>query len=148
MKLSIRAYNFDYILSKPLILNQLKELNGLKDGADASGMMHQIEKFKTLPNKNSLKIILAYHSHKIIGWAMVTKENKLIVPYRMYRKELSDYHEFQIYIHQDFRQRGFGSQIVSFVKKYYPNLGACWWDIKSEKFFFKNNINGKFYADF
>lgn len=141
--LVIKVRDFNLLLQDDLMIGQLKEMT-LYRGEKMSGMTYEIDQFRkiALTRPVKAKALLAYYEDKLVGWALLSREQSDFMNRDcVYNKEWFNPEEhgclLEVYVEPSFRRKGIGKKLVKIARKKaspYP-LAFVPWDHTSSKFY-------------
>lgn len=134
--LTIRVSDYNLVARKPELLQKLRELT-LSPG---SGLNHELNAFATISKTRPVKaqIILAYKNRKLVGWALLSKEDSTYPFARVMGFKAHDGALFQVYVHPSYRKQGLASKMFTKAKSICPDeLCVCPHDVVSHRFYDK-----------
>jgi GNAT superfamily N-acetyltransferase len=136
LTLTIRVKDFNLVARQPELLKQLRKLT-LGHG---SGLNHELDRMLIDIEERSVdcQIILAYRFRKIVGWALLSKENsnfKFINTKLGFNKASG--RMFQVFVDPQYRRQGIASEIYKTARKVAGTEALCVspWDYGSYKFY-------------
>lgn len=124
LKLKIEVLDFDNAVKNKEIMSSLRKLTLCKD----SGMNHELDELTIRSRVRSVKAktILAKNEDKIVGWALLSRENSTFVFTlgKNYRPNV-DGALFEIFVDPKFRRKGVGSSLLKTARKHAGPFSLC-----------------------
>jgi len=138
MNLTIRVKTFNEIANDKDLLKKLRKLTL----HHFSGMNHELNSFEKIAKIREVeaKIILAYVNDDLAGWALMSKESS---DYYFKKSEggfkPSQGILFEIFISNDYRRQGIGSEIIKIARRKAGPYQLCFapWNKISNDFYDK-----------
>lgn len=134
----IDVLDFNTISKNTKLIKTLRKLT-LHPG---SGLNYELDHIisKSKINKVKVKIITASHDDKIVGWALLSRENSsysFMNSYDGYKS--NDGVLFEIFVSKEYRRKGIGSQLIISARKHSGPKKLCIapWNDPSYQFYDK-----------
>lgn len=138
LQTKIDVLDFNLISKDSKLIRKLRKLT-LHPG---SGLNHELDHIirKSKISKVKVKIITASHNDKIIGWALLSRENSsysFMNSYDGYKS--TDGVLFEIFVSSEYRRKGIGSQLIKSARKHSGPKRLCIapWNNSSYQFYNK-----------
>ncbi len=136
LTLTIQNLDFNLVAERPDLVEKLRELTL----EPRSGLNHELNwMLKAAPNRKiNCQILLAYRFDKLLGWALLSKEDTDFCFTRSYEGFNSeDGWLFQVYIDPAHRRQGIASELYKRALKITQNdtVCICPWDEQSAGFY-------------
>lgn len=123
LTLTIRVEDYNLVARKPELLQKLRELTI----RPTSGMNHELNAFAKISRIRPVqcKILMAYRSRQLVGWAILSKEDSsFYFPFSARNFKANDGSLFEVYVHPSYRRQGIASELLKKAKKYATD-GLC-----------------------
>lgn len=134
--LTIRALDFNLVPDKPELMKQLRKLTL----HSYSGLNREMDNLLRLMDRRPVKaqILLAYRDQKMVGWALLSKEESVMQFTHTYERFQSHHGLlFEVYIHPDYRRQGIASELMKVARRKagVSQLCVAPWDERSRSFY-------------
>lgn len=133
--LTIRVQDFNIVRTKPELMKQLRKLIL----TPRSGMNYCLDGLEKISQHRpaDCKILTAYRSQELVGWALLSKEETDFVFLNTCTGfDPSQGTLFQVFIHPDYRRQGIATELLKVARrKANSRLCICPWDTTSEGFY-------------
>lgn len=134
--LTIRAVDFNLVLSTPTLLKKLRKLTL----HSYSGLSKEINRMEAISTMRPVKCqaLISYVDGIIVGWAMMSREAS-DYPFRSGPFKEGDGVLFEVYIDPPHRRKGIGSELMKIARRKSSGDRICIvpWDTVSTQFYSK-----------
>ena len=138
LTLTVRVQDFNLVARQPELLAQLRKLT-LGHG---SGLNHELDRMLNDVEERKVEchVILAYRFKKLVGWAILSKEDSnfhFLNTGKGFNKESG--RMFQVFVDSKYRRQGIASEIYKAARKVTSDetIHVSPWDFGSHKFYDK-----------
>lgn len=138
LALTIYVEDYNSIADRPEVLKKLRALTISR----YSGMNHELNNYESIKSfrKVNCKILTAYNMNKLVGWALLTKEESNFGFGRSYNGfKANDGAMFQVYVDYAHRKQGIANELLKIAMRREPKLYVCPHDDSSHALFKKIN---------
>lgn len=138
LQAKIDVLDFNTISKNTAFLKKLRKLT-LHPGSGLNYELNHILR-KSKAHKVKVKIITASHDNKIVGWALLSRENSSFIFMNSYDGYKSnDGVLFQIFVSKEYRRKGIGSQLLTSARRHSGPKKLCIapWNNQSYQFYDK-----------
>lgn len=144
MTLTVRVQDYNIVAQDPAFIRTLRLLTL----TPTSGMNYELDNFARIRLERDVKckILTAYRSNELVGWALVSKEPTDFCFANAYAGfNPKDGSLFQVYVQPQHRRQGIAAELLKVANEHSDNgLCVCPWDETSELFYRrKNSYNAK-----
>lgn len=134
--LTVRVSDFNLVAQRPAVIKKLRTLTL----NSTSGLNNEIDNLLNLVKRRPVdcKIIRAYLDSKLVGWAILSRENSDFNFPNTDNGFSSDQGVlFEVYVHPEYRRKGVGTKIIETAKKKSGKqpICLCPWNSTSRAFF-------------
>jgi GNAT superfamily N-acetyltransferase len=77
-------------------------------------------------NQKRARAIMLVENGELVGWTLVFRETEKKIAH--------------LFVRSEYRRRGYGTQIMKYVARYYRDVSVCPWDSRSSKFYRRFNF--------
>ncbi len=133
--MKIHVEDFNLVAQKPDLLQKLRKLTL----HPYSGMNHELNSLlRTVQHRKvDCKILMGFRSRKLVGWAILTREDSDFC----FRNSPNGFRStdgsmFQVYVHPDYRRQGIATELIKVARrKANGRLCICPHDSRSQQFY-------------
>jgi len=145
LPLTVRVQDYNIAAQNPEFIGALRLLTLSR----FSGMNHELDSFANISLERDVKckIITAYHTNELVGWALLSEEQSTFDFSRVDCFNPEHGLMFQVYVQPQYRRQGIAAELMKVANTFSngKKLWACPWDETSFHFYGKMNETYKAY---
>lgn len=134
--LTFRSFDFNLVVKKPRLLEKLRKLTLYP----YSGLNKELDNLLRLIRKNKsvrAYVLTAFLGEELVGWALLSRETSEYSFPRGSSFEEGDGVLFEIFVSQNHRRQGIGTQLIKLARRKISGDRLCIvpWDSTSHRFY-------------